>query len=127
VELLEAPVVLRKRSSGGQIHALVRVSHMFGPGEDATHMTPVSVDLSNAVGYGQVTDMVEVTLSGNQALAEYDAKKLVWDTSCHSSSSGGDRQAIRHDDKGTEVELHPGDIRAFEVTIEVSDNLEALR
>ncbi|GHP04865.1 hypothetical protein PPROV_000361700 [Pycnococcus provasolii] len=127
VELLEAPVVLRKRSSGGQIHALVRVSHMFGPGEDATHMTPVSVDLSNAVGYGQVTDMVEVTLSGNQALAEYDAKKLVWDTSCHSSSSGGDRQAIRHDDKGTEVELHPGDIRAFEVTIEVSDNIEALR
>lgn len=65
---------------GGQY--LLRLSHLYEAGEHPSLAQPVQVDLSKVFAKAglKVTSAVETTLTGNNALAEVEARKHTWAT-----------------------------------------------
>ena len=90
---------------------LIRLGHQYGLGEDGELSKPVTVDLVDCLPGYEISEVVEVTLSGNQNIEDWEKSRLIWTASGSKSSNGST------DLKDTAVELQPMDIRTFRVTV----------
>jgi lysosomal alpha-mannosidase len=64
---------------------LIRVEHYFELNEDPIYSQPIQIDLQQLFhSLGQITDVIELTLTANMPLAEM--KRLNWTTTEHESS-----------------------------------------
>mmetsp|Transcript_17542 Transcript_17542/g.43139 ORF Transcript_17542/g.43139 Transcript_17542/m.43139 type:complete len:408 (+) Transcript_17542:696-1919(+) len=90
---------------------LIRLGHQYGNGEDDHLSTPATVDLVDCLPGYEISEVVELTLSGNQNVEDWEKSRLVWTGSGSQSSKGSTGL------KDTAVELQPMDIRTFRVTV----------
>jgi hypothetical protein len=89
---------------------LIRLGHQYAVDEDEKLSNSVEVDLSVCVPPGYtISNVVEMTLSGNQGHSAWLEKRLDWDGATKSS-----RSSPLH---GTKVELTAMDIRTFLVSV----------
>lgn len=98
-------------SSQPEKEFLIRLGHQYGMGEDEELSKPVSVDLADCLPGYEISGVVEMTLSGNQNLEDWEKTRLIWSDSKSKSSKDTGLQ------DGTAVELQPMDIRTFRVTV----------
>lgn len=100
---------------------LLRLSHLFGLGEDASLSSPVTVDLSTLFDSDKlkVTDVTEVSLTNNQDKASILGRRQrarVWH-----STDGEAPHAWRAIDEtpsdDTSVTLGPLEIKSFVLTV----------
>jgi len=89
---------------------LLRLNHIFAVGEDSIYSAPVTVDIATLFKNLRVTNVVEMTLSGNKPLSE--EKRLQWRTA---SIQGDEEEYVRTPLAGTVIELKPMEIRTFVV------------
>ncbi|CAJ1925259.1 unnamed protein product [Cylindrotheca closterium] len=99
-------------SSKSEKQFLIRLGHQYGLGEDDELSNPAAVDLVDCLPEYEITEVVELTLSGNQKIEDWEKSRLVWTASASLSSNG-----TSIDLKDTAVELQPMDIRTFRVTV----------
>mmetsp|Transcript_17543 Transcript_17543/g.43147 ORF Transcript_17543/g.43147 Transcript_17543/m.43147 type:complete len:409 (+) Transcript_17543:696-1922(+) len=100
-------------SSKSEKQFLIRLGHQYGLGEDDELSKPATVDLVDCLPGSNITEVVELTLSGNQKIEDWEKSRLVWTASGSQSSSKGSSTGL----KDTAVELQPMDIRTFRVTV----------
>jgi len=98
-------------SSESEKQFLIRIGHQYGIGEDEELSKPASVDLVDCLPGYEINGVVELTLSGNQNVEDWEKTRLVWSASRSKSSKDTGLQ------DGTVVELQPMDIRTFRVTV----------
>merc|ERR1711935_627113 len=90
---------------------LIRLGHQYGIGEDEELSKSASIDLADCLPGYEISRVVELPLSGNQKLEDWEKTRLMWSSSrSKSSKDTGSRD-------GTVVELQPMDIRTFRVTV----------
>jgi hypothetical protein len=107
-----------------KIQFLIRLSHQYGVGDAESEelSKPVSVDLANCClppGF-LFKEIKELTLSGNQHHSVWTKSRLNW-----SVGDKHDPKIIKNDtsrqrerqQKGSQIELKPMDIRTFQVTV----------
>ncbi|CAF0769192.1 unnamed protein product [Adineta ricciae] len=93
---------------------LIRVEHYFEVNEDDTYSNAVTFDLQQLFQtQGTITDIVELTLAGNLALA--DMERLEWITKEGESSKM--RKPKKISIKDVNIVLNPMQIRTFRVTL----------
>ncbi|KAL3928687.1 MAG: hypothetical protein SGBAC_012538 [Bacillariaceae sp.] len=101
-------------SSKSDKQFLIRLGHQYGLGEDGELSKPATVDLVDCLPGYEITEVVELTLSGNQKIEDWEKTRLVWAAvGGFQSSSKGSSGGL----KDTTVELQPMDIRTFRVTV----------
>jgi len=93
---------------------LLRLNHIFAVGEDTQYSQPVKVDIGQLFNNLRVTNLVEMTLSGN--LPKSQEKRLQWQTaSVEGVEAEGEEEYVPTPLAGTVVELKPMEIRTFVV------------
>jgi len=88
---------------------LLRLNHIFAVGEDSVYSAPATVDIAQLFKNLRVTNVVEMTLTGNRPLSE--EKRLHWNT----ASVEDEVDYVRTPLQGTVVQLKPMEIRTFVV------------
>jgi len=91
---------------------LLRLNHIFAVGEDSEYSVPVKVDIAQLFKNLRVTNLVEMTLSGNQPRSE--SRRLKWRTASTRDTPAAYVPSPLAD---TVVELKPMEIRTFVVRL----------
>ncbi|CAF1285170.1 unnamed protein product [Adineta steineri] len=94
---------------------LIRLEHFFELKEDANLSRPVQIDLQSLFNvFGNITDFVELNLTGNLPLNQMN--RLVWKTNNNESSYWKPKDSSPL--KSTIVTLNPMQIKTFQVTLQ---------
>lgn len=111
-----------KSFNDGQV--LLRLAHMYAVDEHPTLSQPVTVDLTKVFGKTglKVTAATEMTVTGNQPKATFEARRHVWTTE---DATGGKMHRSEHpfdirfplDTKAMTVTLRPMECKTFMVTL----------
>eukprot|EP00977_Amphora_coffeiformis_P018464 scaffold6506_cov171-Amphora_coffeaeformis.AAC.12 len=89
---------------------LLRLGHQYAVGESLILSRPVKVNLSLLLaGHYEVLDVTEKTLSGNQNIKDYLARRYNW--------TRAEFSAEIHDEGSTTITLKPMEIRTFEIQV----------
>lgn len=95
---------------------LVRIGHMYGENEDEQLSKPAQVDLSKLLPNMQ--KWKEMTLTGNQERASFEANRLQWKGQEAAKSVAG-----RELDQGDLVTIKPMEIRTFRIVMKEGKGL----
>ena len=94
---------------------IVRLQHMYSPGEHAVLSAPAAVDLSTLFCAGaRIERLAEFSLSGNQLAA--DVRHWTWNTK-EEEEEEEEEEVQALPDNGTVVELLPLAIRTFALVL----------
>ena len=89
---------------------LLRLGHQYAVGESLILSRPVKVNLSLLLaGHYEVLNVTEKTLSGNQNIKDYLARRYNWTRAEFSTEI--------HDETSTTITLKPMEIRTFEIQV----------
>jgi alpha-mannosidase len=92
---------------------MLRVAHLYSVGEHPTLSAPATISFADIFAKAglTITSMRETTLSGNQDKAEWEAKKLHWQTNAPVKSES--YVAFDPTDSALSVTLRPMEVRTF--------------
>ena len=86
---------------------LVRLGHQYGENEDRKHSKPARVDLQDLFTWSVITSVEETTLSANQRLDEWKARRYSWSEGTQPKNSLD----------GTVCTLYPLEIKTFVINL----------
>lgn len=103
---------------------MLRLAHIYAVDEHPLYSQPATVVLSDI--FPKIKTVEEMSLTGNQGLAEMDAKKMAWPTqdpdaakTWHVSDRAHERRVLMaNDDESFTVTLRPMELRTLIVTFE---------
>ncbi len=99
----------------GQV--LLRLSHIFAAGEDATWAQAVQIDLGTLFVDYSISAIVETQLTANQPLSQINRMQWTSTSSVNGPSVAFDPHPINSIGDGLMITLHPLQIRTFVVTL----------
>lgn len=86
---------------------LIRLGHQYGENEDSIYSRPARVDIQELFTWSEISSVVEMNLSANQSLEDFEARRYRW-------SDGTQPKNIL---EGTVCILQPLEIKTFVVTV----------
>jgi len=100
-------MVITFNALAGDGSFLIRLGHQYGENEDNIYSNPARVDLQDLFTWSVISSVVEMNLSANQRLDEWEARRYRWSKETQPKNSL----------EGTVCLLQPLEIRTFVVTI----------
>ncbi|XP_047341830.1 probable alpha-mannosidase At5g13980 isoform X2 [Impatiens glandulifera] len=97
---------------------LLRLAHLYEVGEDKDLSVKATVELKNLFQGRQISDVKEMSLSGNQERDEMLKNRLVWKVEGSKDGNVGISRGSPLDSEELVVELYPMEIRTFLVDLD---------